>query len=168
MESLNNPGQPEHDPLELDTLPSDPRILALNLLGMTASELKGIDEKVISGRQSIGGIKADLKKIINDVNHNLATQRPVPPSPVPVLQTQPSMIPDPVVSPGPVAVSIVEDDANQLQFDFYKKIKPEDLEYQLRCVTSTLERVERKVDEIFNILLKKKSIKIKPNGTHNQ
>ena len=61
----------EVDVLQVDELPSDPKEMALRLLGMTVAELKGIDEKVVSGRNYVGGLKTDVNKIIHDFNQNL-------------------------------------------------------------------------------------------------
>jgi hypothetical protein len=160
----------ETDPLEVHDLPSDPREMALRLLGMTVSELKQIDDKVISGKQYVGGVKTDINKIAQDVAINLA------PKPVantimvqsldstPVVETI-TQIPHTQSLP---AILPCSPDAgrDQMEFDFYRKIKPEDIEFQLKKINATLDDLTHKVDLIYATVIKKNSRKI--NGNHSQ
>jgi len=163
------------DPLEVDSLPSDPREMALRLLGMTVSELKGIDEKVVSGQKYVGGIKSDISKIVQDVTTNLSPkqtiishQNVIPAIPVQQPTIEINSVADTAQKDTSSAdlftTQLQEDDKNQLEFDFYRKIKPEDLEYQLKKVNSVLEDLVFKVDAIYNILLKKSTKNV--NGNH--
>jgi len=149
------------DPLEIHDLPSDPREMALRLLGMTRSELTEIDSKVVSGHNSVGGTRADYNKIAKEV----ITQ--IQPTAIP--QSQP--VPPPAILPQPVTVlpsdiittplieqplQDVKDDRDQLEFDFYKKLKPEDIEYQLRVINSKLDNLENLLQEFLSKKNKKK------------
>lgn len=168
------------DPLEVDTLPSDPREMALRLLGMTVSELKEIDNKVVSGKQFVGGVKSDLNKIVNDVTVNLKPKQvqPQPPlqpasQPPPQLASAPDItqqVQQPVIlQNGDAPQTYIQEprvDDNQLEFNFYRKIKPEDLEYQIKKMVSSIEDLTVKVDLLYNHLLKKSTRKI--NGNHSQ
>lgn len=161
------------DPLEVDTLPSDPREMALRLLGMTVSELKEIDKRVISGQQYVGGLKSDLNKIVSEVTTNLApkqlngTNNSQPQFPVREVQLeQPVLINQEIPQPIEISTNVNHlSDDNQLEFNFYRKVKPEDLEYQLKKLTSTVEDLAIKVDVLYNHLLKKSTRKI--NGTYS-
>lgn len=150
------------DPLDPDSLPTDPREAAMMLLGMATGELRSIDEKVVSGRNSVGGIRTDLKKIVNDIqsiNVGQSRQQPIQPAPAPA--SLPVM---PVVDVAPVQSQEIDDD--QLQFDFYKKLKPEDIEYQLRLIKSSIDNLETKVNIIL-AHIKKKDL-VESNGIINQ
>lgn len=157
---------PSNDVLDVDGLPKDPREMALRLLGMTAAELKGIDEKVVSGRSSVGGTRADFTKIVNDFNNNLRPNMSMPvlgPQPIPqqIPPVQQPVQPQ-VLQPStnglhavtPNIVTEPQEDKSQLEFDFYKKIKPEDLEYQLRLLNKEVAEISRKVDIVFDYLKK--------------
>lgn len=150
------------DPLEPEDLPMDPREAAMLLLGMTAGELKSIDEKVVSGRNSVGGIRSDINKIVSDIR-SIKPQQPLhhvpPPTPVPVIETAPLVVPAP-------QVTVENNDTDQLEFDFYKKIKPEDLEYQLRLLKSSIDNLETKVNIIIDLIKKKDLSQV--DGTINQ
>ena len=162
------------DPLDPNSLPIDPREAAILLLGMTAGELKSIDEKVVSGRNSVGGIRSDLNKIVSDIRNikvdNIQPQPTVPQNVQVVEQPQVQQVtvqnsPNlPAIEPQ-ATPQLIQDDSNQLEFDFYKKLKPEDIEYQLRLIKSSLDNLETKVNIIID-LFKKKAPKI--NGTVNQ
>ena len=158
------------DPLEVDTLPSDPREMAFRLLGMTVSELKGIDEKVVSGQRFVGGIKSDFNKIVQEVATNLApaqintVQEQAPSQQLETAQLQSTSNVETVSIPAESVEQI--QDKDQLEFDFYKRIKPEDLEYQLKKVNSNLEDLICKIDAVHGILLKKNSKNI--NGNYRQ
>ena len=152
------------DPLDPDSLPTDPREAAMMLLGMTTGELRSIDDKVVSGRNSVGGIRTDLNKIVNDIRNidvGQARQQPNQPAPAPVSSP---------VMPVPVPVLPMEQSQeindDQLEFDFYKKLKPEDIEYQLRLIKSSIDNLETKVNIILEHI-KKKDL-VESNGIINQ
>lgn len=159
---MNNIHTSNVDPLEPETLPSDPREMALRLLGMTASELREIDKNVVSGHNSIGGIRTDLNKIIADVNSNLAVsnfqnraQQPqqaqtTTPLPTVTLPSQQSLS---TVTNIPQQ-SIETNNPDQLELDFYKKIKPEDLEYELRCINRSVKELDAKLDHMLSLIKK--------------
>ncbi len=161
------------DPLELDSLPSDPRIAALGLLGLATSELKEIDSRIVSGnRNYIGGMKSNVENIYREITTISSNGQPAPAPPQqqqqPVqtfqtaqllgggdIQTQsiPQYIPQPVQQVQPQQ----EVNKDQLEFDFYKKIKPEDLEYQLKSINSSIKRLEDKINAIYDVVVKKNS-----------
>lgn len=150
--------QQSTDVLDPGSLPVDPREAALLLLGMTAGELKSIDEKVISGRNSVGGIRSDINKIVSDIRGMPAPGNARQPKPA---QQPQRSVPQPVPQPSQPTAQL---DPNQLEFDFYKKIKPEDIEYQLRLIQNNIKSLETKVDIIIDYF-KKKDI---ANGNHDQ
>jgi hypothetical protein len=159
------------DILDPGSLPVDPREAAMLLLGMTAGELRSIDEKVVSGRNSVGGIRSDINKIVSDIRSiKPSTQQPQPQPvhtavvPPPVVLPAPELVPQPAVIPQ--AQPLTQDDPDQLQFDFYKKIKPEDIEYQLRLLKSSLDNIDSKLTFLVENY-KKKDI-MKANGDHTQ
>lgn len=162
------------DPLEPQGLPTDPREAAMLLLGMTASELKSIDEKVVSGRNSVGGTRSDIRKIVTDIRSIQPTRANTPPpiqeATPQTQQPTPIVVQDvtPQVQPPPAQISRgeVKADPNQLEFDFYRKIKPEDIEYQLRLIKSSIDNLETKVNNIIDIL--KKKDQLKNNGDISQ
>lgn len=164
------------DVLQVDDLPKDPKEMALRLLGMTVAELKGIDEKVVSGRNYVGGLRTDVNKIVQDFNQNLKPQTaPLPNQPTEI-QTQPAvqqltqipLVHTPISSLVPDKIEAVEpkaEDSGQLEFDFYRKVKPEDLEYRLKMIESKIEIVESKLDTLLG-LIKKNYQHL--NGNHSQ
>ena len=167
------------DPLEVESLPSDPREMALRLLGMTFSELKEIDQRVISGHNNVGGVKVDVNKIYNEVvnmpvNQKVQTNQQIP-APAPQLTqevaVQASIPTVMVAAPGPAVVAIpqqpVQDVSNQLELDFYRKIKPEDIEYQLKKINSSISDINFKLEKIVEMLNTKKNYR-KLNGNCDQ
>jgi hypothetical protein len=162
------------DPLEVETLPSDPREMALRLLGMTVSELKEIDQRVISGHNHVGGVKVDVNKIYNEVvsmpvgQNKQETPQAIaqPPQQIPV-QTN-NYVPQP--APIPVAVPPIHqvtEDSNQLELDFYRKVRPEDIEYQLKRINDSISDINIKLEKITDILTTKKNYR-KLNGNCDQ
>jgi hypothetical protein len=157
------------DVLQVDELPSDPKEMALRLLGMTVAELKGIDEKVVSGRNYVGGLRTDVNKIVQDFNQNLKPQTqsiPIQSIPTQSMQHVPLAQPFPTSNPVPqLEVATIAKDDNQLEFDFYRKVKPEDIEYRLKMIESKIEDVESKLDSML-VLIKKNYQSL--NGNHSQ
>lgn len=155
------------DPLEIEDLPSDPREMALRLLGMTRSEMREIDSKVVSGHNSVGGTRADYNKIAKEVLTQIAPNGSQPVNPQP--QPPPQFVPSPIPQPAPVQQPIqhelpiqaivnpgIDENRDQLEFDFYKKLKPEDIEYQLRVINSKLDNIETILKDFINKKNKKK------------
>lgn len=157
------------DPLQLDSLPSDPKEIVLRMLGMTTSSLKEIDSN-ISGTPNayIKGLKLDSKKILTEtlvnVNPELVQQQPgfvQSTQHPPLVQQHPQQaLPVPVSN-----ISQTVYDPNQLEFDFFKKIKPEDLEYRLKCIESNLKQINDKLEILCARKVKKKLTN--PNATNN-
>jgi hypothetical protein len=145
------------DPLELDSLPSDPNEMVLRLLGMTTSSLKDIDSRITdSSSSSIRGLKIDPGKVLKDalsntlqISQQQAAHQPIniQPSPQPVITQYVQTAPPP---------QEVTYDPNQLEFDFYKKIKPEDIDNQLKNINIALKKLEYKIDEVYALLSNKK------------
>jgi hypothetical protein len=151
-----------HDPLELDTLPADPRIAALSLLGMAASELRELDGRIVGGRSSIGGIKTDVNKIVKDLQTLVPTQQPQPQHHQQIAYTQPvtSQVDHAAISMPqtvqPAPIQQPQHDPNQLEFDFYKKIKPEDIEFQLKTLNTKINIIISKLDQVVDLLIEDK------------
>ena len=148
------------DPLEVDSLPSDPRVMALRLLGMTAAEMKDIDRNITGGSNNISGLRLNVDKLVNEFNHVLA---PVPVQaaapavniqPHPQLEVQ-SVQPQQVL-PTPQAPQSYND-PNQLEFDFYKKIAPEDIHLELKNINRNIKNLEDKLNLILKTLDTKKN-----------
>lgn len=151
------------DPLELDSLPSDPREMVLRLVGMTASSLKDIDSRVTdTNNPYVKGLKIDPAKVVREAINSVTPIQPqIQPQvglvqahyqpTIPVIQQhQPASVPPQQANPQ------VEYDPNQLEFDFFRKIKPEDLELQLKNINISIKRLEGKLDDIYNLLVDKK------------
>jgi hypothetical protein len=148
------------DPLEVDTLPTDPRIMALRLLGMTTAEMKDIDKNIVGSGSNISGLRLDVNKMVDEFNTALAPVAPVAVQ-QPVLQgiAQPQLLA--VTNTPPVlpeqAQATVNYDPNQLEFDFYKKITPEDLQYELKNINKNIKNLQEKIDLIYKELSTKKN-----------
>lgn len=157
-----------NDPLEVDSLPGDPRIAAINLLGMASAELKDIDNYIESGsKNSIKGVRFDVNKILNDVQTVFKPQIEVSNVTPTVLTAQPGVhIPVQTVSTNsavePIAIA-EKDNQDQLEFDFYKKIKPEDIELQLKNINTKLGRLESTLKNILDEMASKKNVNINGN-----
>jgi hypothetical protein len=132
---------------------------------MTSAELKDIDSKVISGRQYIGGIKSDINKIINEVNTNLiptniaranaqpaeSVTQPNQPVHIPVAPVSTPVLAPIVIQSQPV---VSDHNPDQLELDFFRKIKPEDIEYQLKLVDNSLKDLTCKLDLVLELVKK--------------
>lgn len=165
------------DPLEVESLPSDPREMALRLLGMTFSELKEIDQRVVSGHNNVGGVRVDVNKIYNEVVNMPVNQKvqanQQSPTPGPQLAQEvivQSSIPTVAITTPTATVTpqqSVQDDSNQLELDFYRKIKPEDIEYQLKKIDTSISDINFKLEKIMEMLNTKKNYR-KLNGNCDQ
>jgi len=148
------------DPLELDSLPSDPREMVLRLVGMTASSLKDIDSRVTdTNNPFVKGLKIDPAKVVREAINSVTPIQPQvglvnAQSPqIPVLQpAQQTGVSAQPTSQQPQVVY----DPNQLEFDFFRKIKPEDLELQLKNINISIKRLESKLEDIYSLLVDKK------------
>ena len=126
-----------------------------NLLGTTLAELKEIDKTVVGSSKNISGIRTDLKNVFNFVpgspqaatvvNAGVNVQPPVgslhvthiPTPQPPVLQQPPSTV---LVEPQ------VQDDPNQLVFDFSKKITPDTINDKLDAILVKLDKILDKLE----------------------
>ena len=143
--------------MPIDGLPPDARTALLGLIGSTFAELKKVDEHLITKNQFTAGIKTDLTKLIQEANTLGAPPRQQAPqlAPQPVLQPSPQLIPQPVVVnsvSSPRIETYTGDDPNQLQFDFYKKITPEDLLAKLTDINISLNTMVEKLNKVHKIL----------------
>lgn len=148
------------DPLELDSLPSDPREMVLRLVGMTASSLKDIDSRVTdTNNPYVKGLKIDPAKVVREA---ISSVTPIQPQ-VGLVNTQSPQIP--VLQPAQQTSAPIQPpsqqpqvvyDPNQLEFDFFRKIKPEDLELQLKNINISIKRLESKLEDIHSLLVDKK------------
>jgi hypothetical protein len=144
------------DPLEPESLPSDPREMAFRLLGMATSELREIDKNVVSGHGSIGGVRADINKIVADVNNNLSKpiQKPEVTALPTVTQIIPSNQPNLFTENALPQSNIENDNEHQLELDFFRKIKPEDIEYELRCINKAINDLDTKLEYVLSLIKK--------------
>jgi hypothetical protein len=148
------------DPLDITNLPSDPKENILRLIGMTTSSLKEIDANITDrANNSIKGLKIDPTKILGEAFNNLQTVNLTP-------QESSSIVNIPVQQP-PIqqqvfaaeTINNVNNNENQLEFDFFRKIKPEDIEYQLKNINNSLTKLDLKIEEILKLLYSKKKTK---------
>lgn len=130
-------------------LPPDARTALLNLIGTTYAELKKVDSNIVSGSHNIAGTKTDFNRLAEEAIASVSrpTQQHIQPQAVlqpQVIHNQPQIIPQPVISP--------EHDPNQLEFDFYKKITPDDLYKKLSSIDSSLATILEKLNKVVKIL----------------
>jgi len=117
-----------------------------NLLGTTLAQLKEIDKTVVGSSKNISGVKTDLKNVFA----NIPVNQPPPVQQPPVISYQPSPVAT-VVNAGintnqsPV---IIQEDPNQLVFDFSKKITPDTINDKLDRILSKLDTVISKLDKV--------------------
>lgn len=131
----------------IDDLPANPQEALLGLIGSTFSELKRIDNHLVSRNDYVAGIKTDLNKLVGEAA-KLATPRPQPvhqqppqlaPQPIPVVQ------PQQVQQVQPQLIANTQEDDGQLLLDFYRKVTPED-------INSRLADIDIKLSKIINLL----------------
>lgn len=130
-------------------LPPDPRSALLGLIGSTFAELKNIDSHLVTKNGNIAGIKTDLNRLVAEAN-NLNVQQPVQQQArpaVPALEPIPitSSVSQPNITSQPVLETYTGNDPNQLMFDFYRKITPED-------INSRLADMDLKLSKILDLL----------------
>lgn len=133
-------------------LPPDAQTALINLIGSTFAELKKVDNHIIGDKKpGIAAMKTDINKLVAEAQQ-LGRQVP-PPPPQPVYQQAPQYIPQPQpqLVPQPV-VQQLQEDPNQLQFDFYKKITPEDIHNKLSEINFSLKEIVDKLDKVLTIL----------------
>ena len=152
--------QQSTDPLEVQTLPTDPRIMALRLLGMTAAELKEVDSNIIGGSKNITGLQLDVNKMVQEFNTALVPTPAV--QELPQIQEAPQNLQSslsPTPQPAPAAISTPQPEYNkdQLEFDFYKKITPDDLYNQLNNINNNIKNLDKKLNSILETLDTKKN-----------
>ena len=126
-------------------LPPDPRSALLGLIGSTFAELKNIDSHLITKNSNIAGIKTDLNRLVSEAN-NLNVPQPIqqlPQATVPVLEPIPATSPalQPRVQSQPRLETFTGEDPNQLMFDFYRKITPEDINSRLADIDLKLSKI---------------------------
>lgn len=139
-----------HEP-SIDDLPANPGEALLNLIGSTFSELKKIDNNLITRSNNVVGIKADLNRLVAEA-HNLNAQVPHQPpvvqplTPLPVNNVQPPVLEPQVVEVQHIVTPVVEpqkqeEDDGQLLLDFYRKITPEDINSRLADIDIKLNKI---------------------------
>jgi hypothetical protein len=121
------------------------REVVLNLLGATLSELRDIDRAVVGSSRNISALKTDLKNVFTQpgpqsttVAAGLNIQQPPPLTPVPIQVAAVNTTQQ---------VETIQEDPNQLVFDFNKKITPDD-------VIDKLDRILDKLDSVISLIKK--------------
>lgn len=141
----------------IDDLPPDPRSALLGLIGSTFAELKRVDEFAVTKNQNTAGIKTDLNRLIHEANSLMTPQtqpqvpvltpQPVMPQPslepVVVQTTVPALEPKPIQEQQPQS----NDDPDQLLFNFYRQITPDDINSRLADIDLKLAKILEKLDE---------------------
>lgn len=115
-----------------------------NLLGTTLAQLNEIDKNIVGSSSNIRGVKTNLRDVLAHVPQ-AAPPPPSVPQPQYISVDQPA--PAPVPSPAPVAHSepVVQEDPNQLIFDFNSKVTPD-------VVDDKLDRILSKLNDIIELL----------------
>jgi len=148
------------DPLEVETLPADPRIMALRLLGMTTAEMKDIDKNIVGSGGNVSGLRLDVNRMVNEFNTAFTPVAPVV-TQQPVLQglSQPQLhaVTNISTNLSEQSQATVNYDPNQLEFDFYKKITPEDLQCELKNINKNIKNLQEKIDLLYKELSTKKN-----------
>ena len=149
----------------LQSLPPDAQTALMNLIGSTFSELKKVENNIVGDKKpTIAAMKTDLNRLVEEAKQLGAPQhqpqaayQQVVHQAVPQLIPQPAVLTQPMLVPQPVVVQqLPEEDPNQLQFDFYKKITPEDIHGKLSDINFSLKEIVDKLNKVLTIL---------PNGT---
>lgn len=113
---------------------TEARYALASLLGATLSELKNIDSNIVGGSNNIKALKTDVNKIIPPLAQ-LQPQVQQPAITVTIPQFQPQ------VATTQVAVPQIQDDPNQLVFDFNQKITPDTINNKLDTIIDKLNRI---------------------------
>ncbi|NBO99102.1 MAG: hypothetical protein EBU90_03110 [Proteobacteria bacterium] len=108
-----------------------------SLLGSTLAQLNEIDKNIVGSSSNIRGVKTDLRNVLANVQ--------APPPPPPPVYHQPAPVPMPVPVQQVVSVPPVEQDPNQLVFDFNQPITPD-------TINSKLDSILDKLRDIIAIL----------------
>lgn len=140
----------------IDGLPADPREALLGLIGSTFSELKRIDNHLVTRNNYVAGIKTDLNQLVSQAA-TLGTSTPQPQHPQPVPQLVPQIAHNvtPIIEPQIIQQPQIvehkrEDDDGQLLLDFYRKITPEDINSRLADIDIKLSKVIELLHDITN------------------
>jgi hypothetical protein len=114
---------------------TEARYALASLLGATLSELKNIDSNIVGGSNNIRALKTDVNKVMPPLVQPQSHIQQQPAITVTIPQFQPQ-IPQPhVVTPQ------VQEDPNQLLFDFNQKITPDTVNSKLDSIIDKLNRV---------------------------
>ena len=142
----------------LNDLPPDPRSALLGLIGSTFAELKNIDSHLVTKNTNIAGIKSDLNKLVAEANNLVPQPTPQPQqivanapilAPIPVSES--NLLPlQPRILNQPTIEALTGEDSNQLMFDFYRKITPEDLNSRLADIDIKLGQILEVVNGLKN------------------
>ena len=133
--------------VELDPNSQEANQAVMALLGATLAELKQIDQFTVGGSANIKGIKTDLKNVFNT--------RAQPPVLAAAPQLGMSYAPAPAVNAVNAGLNIetvkaasppqqsqeVQDDPNQLVFDFNKPITPDTINNKLDIILDKLNNI---------------------------
>lgn len=130
-----------------------PRDLVIGLLGSTYGEIKKLDDMITAPSSTLGRRSGDVKKELENVIKGLP-----PPPDVPILQRIehppqiiPAAVPEMVIVPSqPVlheAPALPKDDS-QLEFDFNRQAKYNDIVDELQKIHSVLSSINSKLDWI--------------------
>lgn len=112
----------------------------LALLGTTLAELKQIDKNVIGSSKDIIANRTNLQNVFNVTSpiQNTPVSQPTTPPVSPPIQIT-------VNHPSPTPPPVVDEDPNQLVFDFTKKITPD-------TINDKLDRILDKLDRVIDLL----------------
>lgn len=132
-------------------LPPDARTALLNLIGSTYAELKNVDKHIVSGSHNISGTKADFNRLAQEAV--AAMSQPVQAAHNQPQALTPEFVPQPItLHPVPQQIVSHEHDPNQLEFDFYKKITPDDLYKKLSNIDGSLTTILEKLNKVVKLL----------------
>jgi hypothetical protein len=147
----------QRDDLLVD-LPPDARSALLGLIGSTFAELKQVDANIISRNANVTAMKSDLNRLVQEANSLGMVHAPInphePPQVIPHQQAVPQIVPQEIpIAQLPITSQPAQlSDPNQLEFDFYRKITPDDINNKFAEINLKLSNIVEKLEELLTIV----------------
>lgn len=129
--------------------PEDPgtKFAVAALLGSTLSELKSIESNIVGSSSNIRALKTNVNQIFSQLTTAAPQQQPPPPviAPVQVVPIANVVNAGVNIQPGTTAI---QDDPNQLLFDFNKPITPDTINNKLDSILSKLADIDQRLKQL--------------------
>ena len=148
----------------------DHKELLIGLIGSTYGELKQLDASIVGTSSTLNRrsdeVKNELAKIMNT-----ATQQPRaapsynPPAPVAAPQPPPGTVHLPYIQPVETHIEIKQPDDDQMQFNFDRKVRYEDIENKLTDMEVKLDKCITIVEAVLKELTNSPKPKKKVSGS---